>query len=180
MPDYENDHACEDADEQRHARAVHNADKIVAALLVRAEDVREALTPGVDIFLLRLAVRERGEVFRPLVALAVDGEYLLVTVGNYQRGDDDGDKNAQQYYHAHHREGVFHELSHTVPEEGTALAHDVLLALFLVAGFLEFFEVDLRAEDLLFWACCRNRKCLCCPFASDLLSQIFMRGSTTL
>lgn len=147
--DDEHDEACEHADAQRDARAVDDADEIVAALLVGAEDVREAGAALVDILLLHLAVSKRSEVFRALVALAVDGHDLLIFIRDDHRRNDDRDEDDREQHQAKHGKRIFHQLAHTVAEERRALAHDVLLLFFLVRRLFEFLQIDLGAEDLL-------------------------------
>ena len=129
--DDEHDDARKKADDERDSRAVDDADEVVAALLIGSHDVREARAALVDELLLGLAVGERRKVLCALVALAVDGEDLLIAVGHDHRGDDDGQNDGHEHNDARHSQRVFKELAHAVFEEGRALAHDVLLPLFV-------------------------------------------------
>ena len=175
--DDEHDDAGEKAHGEGNARAVDDADEIVAALLVRAEYVREAAAALVDVLLLELAVGEGGEILRALVAPPVHGEDLLIAVGDDHGGDDDGEDDAREHNDAAHGQGVFEELAHAVLKEGGALAHHVLLALLVlgrgdehVPGKLR--EIDLRAERVLF-------EFLFCHVSLSSQSYL-MRGSTSL
>ena len=127
-----------ETDRQGNPRTVNHADKVVPAELIRAEDMRENILTFVNGLLLQLGVGEGGQVFRALVPLAVDGDHIAVGIRDDQRRDDDGDQNDDQHDHGSDSQGIAEKLAHTVPEEGGALAHHILLGLFLIRGRLEF------------------------------------------
>ena len=99
--------------------------------------MREARAAFVDELLLGLAVGEGSEVLCALVALAVDREDLFIAVGHDHRRDDDRNDDSHENDDARHSQRVFKELAHAVFEEGRALAHDVLLPLFVFRRLFE-------------------------------------------
>ena len=103
--------------------------------------------PLVDQLLLHLAVGKRCQVLCSLVALAVDGEDLAVAVRHDDRRNNDHDDHRNQHDQTAHRQRIAQQLAHTVAEEGGALAHHVLLLLFLVGRRRELAQVDLQVEN---------------------------------
>ena len=136
--DEQHDQRGEEADSQGDAGTVNNAHKIVTAEFIRPEDVGEDVLALVNGLLLQLGIGEGGQVFGAFVPLAVDGDHIAVGIRDDQRRDDDGDQNDDQHDHGSDGQGIAEKLAHTVPEEGGALAHHILLGLFLIRGRLEF------------------------------------------
>ena len=146
--DHQHDQTGEQAHRQRHPRAVEHADEVVAAQLVGAEDVGEDLCAVLHVLQFVLGILERGQVLGGLVALAVDGDHLLVAVGIEHRHDDDGQHQADEHHQANHGQRVLAQLAHAVAEERGGFAHGLVLRLFLVGCPLELFQVDLHAEEV--------------------------------
>ena len=110
----------------------------------------EALAALGYVLLLHLAVGEGSHVFCALIAPAVYGKYLGILVGYNHGRNYYGDYDERKYYKAAHGQRVLEELAHTIPEEGSALAHNVLLPLFLFGGGSKLIKVYLHAQRVLF------------------------------
>ena len=167
----------EHTDEERHAGAVDHTDEVVSGQFVRTHDVGEDGTALVDVSLLHRGIVERSEVRGGRVSDTVDGDHLLIAVGNEERSEDHHEDDQEQNDHTHDGQRVLHEAAHTVPEERRGLRHDVLLTFFGVGGRFELFRIHLQREEPLFWG--GNIEIL--RHKSPLLSQSsLIRGSTIL
>ena len=114
----------------------------------------EALATLFNIFLLHLAVGKGSQILGAFVALAVDGEDLLIAVRHDDRGNDNGQNNADQNNQADNSKRVLEKLAHAILKEGGALAHHVLLTFLILRGRGKlgrgkFTEIDLGAEKML-------------------------------
>ena len=139
--DDNDDQRREDADQQRNARAVDDADGVVAAQGVGAHDVGEDLAALVDFGLLLRAVLEGGEVL---------GRDILLGVGiGIEVRDDEGDEgNDHNDDQGDHGDVVLAQAAQGVLREGHGLAHRHLLGLLLVPGLFEELRIDLQAEGI--------------------------------
>ena len=94
------DEAGEEAYAEGYAGAVYYADEIVAALLVCAENMGEALAALGYVLLLHLAVGEGSQVLRALIPPAVYGKYLGILVGYDHGRNYYGDYDESKHYKA--------------------------------------------------------------------------------
>ncbi|MPM31722.1 hypothetical protein SDC9_78279 [bioreactor metagenome] len=90
--DHQHDQAREQANQQRNTRAIDHPDEVIAGEFIGSKDMREQLLSLADRLLFPLGILKRSHVFCALVALAVDGDHLIILIRhNHRRKHDDRD-----------------------------------------------------------------------------------------
>ena len=139
--DHHDDQRRDEADHQRNARAVYDADAVIAAEIVRAHNVREDLFAAGDTLLLLLGVFKRRHVLAGNVLLRVGVRIELRHENRNQRNDN-------QQPQAGHGHFILAQAAHRVAHEGGGLPLRQLLRLFRVRRRSESGRVDLEGKEV--------------------------------
>ena len=140
---HEDEYRRDDADHERDPPADHDADSVVAPVLVRAEKMREDGLARLNRGNLGLRILHRAEALASL-------DLLLILVGiehRHEKAEHDDEKHDRK---RGHRNLVLAEPSYPVLPEADGLAHDDERFLLLRRSRNEIADFQLEAQNVLF------------------------------